>query len=102
MIVHEKNTTHTLESYDLIGFGLFDEVWYIYEHMGYEGAGVMIVREGNLYDFHDMSHCSCYGPTDRFYFSGKSLDELKKQLMHNHEFFHNEIKQLFDLYPELN
>ena len=48
-----------------------DEIWYFYVEGSYEGSGQLLMRKGNLYDLFDMSHCSCYGPTDDVVFNGK-------------------------------
>lgn len=55
-----------------------DEAWYWYRSGSYEGSGHILMRKGDLWDMGDMSHCSCYGPTDRLGFNGKELSELKK------------------------
>ena len=55
----------------------FDEIWYFYAYGSYEGNGMMLIKKGELYDVHNMGHCSCYGPTDHINFSGKSLEQLK-------------------------
>ena len=73
----------------------FDEVWYWYSTAPYEGSGQMLIRKGNLYDLHDASHCSCYGPIGGIYFDGKPLDELISCI--NKEYMENEVKDLFEL-----
>jgi hypothetical protein len=55
----------------------FDEIWYYYAYGSYEGNGMMLMKKGNLYDAHNMGHCSCYGPLENINFSGKSLEDLK-------------------------
>jgi hypothetical protein len=42
-----------------------DEAWYWYAVSEYEGDGYLLMRKGCLWAIHDMSHCSCFGPTDR-------------------------------------
>ena len=54
-----------------------DEIWYWYAEGSYEGSGMLLMKKGDLYDVHNMGHCSCYGPTDDVNFSGKSLEQLK-------------------------
>jgi hypothetical protein len=54
----------------------FDEAWYWYASASYEGSGQMIIRKGNLYDIHNLGHCSCYAATDHIKFNGRPLDEL--------------------------
>jgi len=38
--------------------------------------GEILMRKGDLFDIHDASHCSCYGPTERADFHGVPLKEL--------------------------
>jgi hypothetical protein len=40
------------------------EIWYWYQDDCYDGRGTMILNMGNEYYYHDMGHCSCYGPID--------------------------------------
>jgi hypothetical protein len=42
-----------------------DEAWYWYAVASYEGYGYLLMRKGDLWAIHDMSHCSCFGPTDK-------------------------------------
>lgn len=55
-----------------------DEVWYWYASAPYEGSGQMLMRKDELYDIAELSHCSCYGPTDDLSFEGETLTTLKK------------------------
>jgi len=69
-----------LSSYDMEYLNRYydaDEVWYWYASGSYEGSGQMLIRKGDLYDIHDMGHCSCYGPLDRMSLAFKPLEELK-------------------------
>lgn len=100
MIIHEKHTTHNLEQSDfdhLKSLGI-DEIWYTYEIGGYEGSGQMIMRKGDLYDHHDMGHCSCFGPIDNMTFNWKPLPELKEYLEKNVWYWEREIKPVFEAY----
>ena len=58
-----------LDGYDargLDGHGVV-EVWYSYRVAPYAGAGELIAMNTNGdFTLHDMSHCSCYGPTEHF------------------------------------
>ena len=56
-------------------------VAYNYTSMPYEGQGPLIFRHNKLWKYHDMGHCSCYGPTDHIEYSQKgykTLSELKE------------------------
>lgn len=53
-----------------------DEVWYWYATAPYEGIGQLLLRKGDLYDFHDAGHCSCYGPTEHVEFRGVPFEQL--------------------------
>ena len=57
---------------------LIDEAWYWYAEGNYDGSGQLLMRKGTLWDMHDMSHCSCYGPIDEARFTGRyeSLEKL--------------------------
>ena len=72
-----------------------DEIWYWYSTAPYEGSGQILMRRGDLYDLHDAGHCSCYGPTERIKFVGKTLNELYQQI--HKEYFENEIRPLFEM-----
>ena len=72
-----------------------DEIWYWYSTAPYEGSGQILMRKGELYDLHDAGHCSCYGPTERVNFNGKSLNDLSKNI--SDEYMKKEAKELFDL-----
>jgi len=71
-----------LDDYDIadIGCGV-DEIWYWYSSAPYEGSGQLLARRGNEYALHDMGHCSCYGPCERFNFgSGRTLKQIADSL----------------------
>jgi hypothetical protein len=82
-----------LSEYDIKGLNDIDEIWYYYVSGDYEGSGQLLMRKGNLYDLHDMSHCSCYGPIDDVDFKGMSYDDLIKSLTTD---LYKECKILFD------
>lgn len=95
--IHEFASTDKLSNWDLESLD-FDEIWYSYTHGYYEGSGDMIVRKGDLFTHHDMGHCSCYGPTDRF--SGNFLpwNDLIKMLKRNPDYFSRDIEPLLKAY----
>ena len=99
MILHEKFTTDTLQAYEMETLKSldFDEVWYSYSYGSYEGSGQLIARKGDLYDFHDMGHCSCYGAIDHLIFGGKPLPELIDILKLN-SFYWKQIEGLLKNY----
>ena len=77
MIIHYLNivpethssswyTAEPLESWHLEKIECLDEVWYWYAYGSYSGVGHLIGRVGEQWTHFDMSHCSCYGPTDQF------------------------------------
>lgn len=77
---YQHGTIESLDPSDFKSLGV-DEVWYWYASGSYEGSGQMLMRRGNLYDTHDMGHCSCYGPTDQVnFFEGLPLEELKRNM----------------------
>lgn len=59
-------------------------IWYWYGYGAYEGSGNMVVlMQDGTWDWMDIGHCSCYGPTDQVDLKGekyKSLDSLVKKL----------------------
>ena len=71
-----------------------DEVWYWYASGSYEGMGEILMRKGDLYDIHDASHCSCYGPTEHADFNGVPLEKLTEGFTEERW---NEVKCLIDL-----
>lgn len=85
--LHEYDLEH-INQYDL------DEIWYYYAAGSYEGNGMILMKKGELYDVHNMGHCSCYGPLDNVNFSGKSLESLKTS--YSAEGF-NEWSNLYEL-----
>jgi len=73
-----------------------DEAWYWYKQGSYEGRGQILIRRGQQYMIHDLSHCSCYGPLDHLYeFIGKVLKELIESV--SKDAYENELKCLFDM-----
>lgn len=90
MIVHnlsEKVNQDYYESSDLSDYDLediekmgVDEIWYYYGTAPYEGSGEILMRKGEEWDIESLSHCSCYGPTERLYFTGQELSDLRKNL----------------------
>ena len=50
--------------------------WYTAET--YEGSGIMILQTADGYYLHDMSHCSCFGPTEHLELTRcyKSIEEM--------------------------
>ena len=55
-----------LEEYDLQRLGQYDYVVYSYECGFYDGSGQAVGIDISKQEAHifDLSHCSCYGPTD--------------------------------------
>lgn len=54
---------------------------YSYETAPYEGSGFGVGKIGDKYFYHEMGHCSCYGPLDRIEDSSKmllSFEDIKK------------------------
>ena len=56
-----------LSDYDIRDIpGTVVEAWYWYATAPYEGEGFILAKhEDGGWSVADMSHCSCYGPTDR-------------------------------------
>lgn len=77
-----------------------DEIWYWYEYGNYEGSGQMIARKGNMFLHHDMSHCSCFGPTDNFPDDYQPINHLENNLRGNSGYW-KEIEPLFNLVTHL-
>lgn len=40
------------------------EAYYWYKNHGYEDSGQIIYKLGEKWGYHNMGHCSCYGPID--------------------------------------
>jgi len=62
-----------------------EEVWYWYAQAPYEGIGHLLLRVGDLYDFHDAGHCSCYGPTEGIKFRGVPFEQLTEGFTKEHQ-----------------
>ena len=95
--------TDPLDSYDMEYFGsTIEEVWYWYTQGHYEGNGALIARNyENKFIAHDMGHCSCYGPTDRFNASeAKSLAEIRAELSdYQRPEFDQILQEVEKIYP---
>lgn len=62
-------------------------VVYWYGQGCYEGSGEMLFKVGDLWGYHNMGHCSCYGPVEQLEISKlKTLEEL-------YDSFSEELKQ---------
>jgi hypothetical protein len=55
-----------------------DNAWYWYASGSYEGDGAILMVKDGKWNWGDMGHCSCYGPTEHLEFkpSYESLDDL--------------------------
>ena len=53
---------YDLEKIARINFDLFV---YSYERGSYDGSGFAIWRVGGKWFYHELGHCSCYGPFER-------------------------------------
>ena len=71
-----------------------DEAWYWYAYGFYDGIGSILMRKGDGYACHNMSHCSCYGPINDLPTSFIPLNELRKQYEPNAELW-SEVQELF-------
>lgn len=91
----ELSTLSEWDQDELTGISV-DEAWYWYVYGSYEGSGQMLMRRGDLYDVHNLSHCSCNGPTEGVTFGGLSLSSLKENLQKNPEYW-KEVKELFEM-----
>jgi hypothetical protein len=68
-----------LDEYDLKAIPkevILIKYWYAKET--YEGSGIMILQTADGYYLHDMSHCSCFGPTEHLELTRcyKSIEEM--------------------------
>jgi hypothetical protein len=78
MIVHAIDGSKEFDSYDLEDIPECDIFVYWYETAPYEGSGFSIWRKENLYGYHNLDHCSCYGPLERISpYTGYSLEEME-------------------------
>ena len=68
-----------LDKYDLAAIPTeVTLIKYWYEKQWYEGSGIMILQTADGYYLHDMSHCSCFGPTEHLELTRcyKSIKEM--------------------------
>jgi hypothetical protein len=70
-----------------------DYVVYYYEYGSYEGSGFAVWKKDGKYGYSDLSHCSCYGPTDdlsTIYYN--SLNDIEK-FCNNYNFGSDIVKE---------
>jgi len=63
--IYKIEGSEELSKYELEGIEELGAKWlvYCYVHGNYDGEGFAVWEvDGKLY-YHDMEHCSCYGPT---------------------------------------
>lgn len=82
MKIYNVGDSDILSEYDIqyIKNYPFKVVFYWYSGGGYDGYGSLIgVNHDNCWLYHDMGHCSCYGPCDDLIgeFPYKTLQELQ-------------------------
>jgi hypothetical protein len=69
-----------LDEYDLehIEKASVERAWFWYLSGCYEGEGMFLYVAAGKWDFHDMGHCSCYGPLENIRDAPRydSLDDL--------------------------
>jgi hypothetical protein len=51
----------------------FDLAVYSYESGSYDGSGFAVFKKGDMWFYHEMGHCSCYGPLSEVYSSKNML-----------------------------
>ena len=76
-----------------------DVIFYYYgAGGGYAGVGWMLLLKDGMWDWHDMGHCSCYGPVDMYYMGFSrpvyNLPDLKR---HFSEEAYEQIEPLVQL-----
>ena len=77
---------------DLINFNIQFAIYH-YTNEGYEGMGQCLAYKDKKWYTHDLGHCSCYGPFDRFNLS-KPYDKLKRAIRDLH---FNDWSNYYDL-----
>lgn len=72
------NNTHVLKENAGEDHGIPNVDWFVYsyEYQWYEGSGFGIGKIGDKYFYHEMGHCSCYGPFDNIHSSSLMLHTL--------------------------
>lgn len=79
MKIYKITTSDKLSEYELERFKEKTKAeWAVYDYeIGhYDGSGFMIWRKNKKYYYHDMGHCSCYGPTEEV--AGISYNSFKE------------------------
>lgn len=76
-------------------FGIQFAIYY-YECDGYEGLGTCLCYKDGKWYTHDLGHCSCYGPFDRFNLS-EPYDKLKDAIRGLHR---DDWSRYFDIQVE--
>jgi len=69
MTIKRFDMPEKYDTNDDVWEGYFDklegyDVWYWYQTGSYDGQGGMVLRKDGKWYFHDLGHCSCYGPME--------------------------------------
>ena len=71
--------SESLDDYEIKNIEKLEADWcvYYYKSGSYEGSGFAVWKKYNKFYYHDMGHCSCYGPTDEMKRVGGGLEKLE-------------------------
>jgi len=63
--IYKLPNCEELDKYDIKDVEKLGAEWFVYFYLSgfYDGNGFVIWKEEDRYGYHDLSHCSCYGPT---------------------------------------
>jgi hypothetical protein len=64
MNIYTVGNSIEFDKYGLEEIPEHDVFVYYYETAPYEGSGFAAWKNGDKFGYHDLGHCSCYGPLD--------------------------------------
>jgi len=79
-----------------LGFD-FDFLVYAYESGSYDGSGFAVWKRDKDFFYHEMGHCSCYGPWDQVEKSNGvvcTFDQIKSLIKDN--YYNDHAKTVID------
>jgi hypothetical protein len=97
MKIYNIEESEELEDYEIKDIEKLGADWcvYYYKSGDYEGSGFAVWRKDGKFYYHDMGHCSCYGPTEEMDNVGgfEKLEDIKK-FANNYNFGKEVIEEI--------
>ncbi len=97
--IYKIKESDSLSEYELEYIEKLGAEWlvYYYEYGNYDGSGFAVWKVGKKLYYHDMGHCSCYGPTDEME-NRMPVDDIEsiEKLAKNYNFGSEVVKFIRD------